>query len=252
MTESGSPLAFPEPENVTSRRRRRRYLAVAASALGLLLGLIAVLYFSPLLPVRTIEVSGNELLTDQQTDELLGDLYGEPMAQVGTDDVQQRLDEQNAVAQVQTHLELPGTVHVEITEHPPVAEVHHEDSVMLYNADGEVIRTYDDPEELQAEDYQTALIDSEAALNDEAIFSAVVGVLGDLPLPARESMESAQADSIDSVQLQLTDGRTVVWGSPERSPQKAAVLEAILGSEEDEFLDAEVIDISTPSTPVTR
>lgn len=247
-----SPLAFPEPENVTSRRRRRRYLISAAAALAALLGLVAVLYFSPLLPVRDIEVTGNDLLTDQRAQELLGDLYGEPMPQVGTSEVRQRLQDENAIAEVSAHLELPSTLHVEVVEHLPVAEVHQDDDVMLYSEHGEIIRTFAGAEQLEAGDYSTALIDSETALQDDAVFSTIVAVLGELPAEARNQLESAAADSIDSVQLDLSDGRTIVWGSEERGPEKAAVLQAILASEDAEFTEVEVIDISTPTTPVTR
>ncbi|WP_300344885.1 FtsQ-type POTRA domain-containing protein [Nesterenkonia sp.] len=247
-----SPLEFPEPENVTARRRRRRSLIALAAALVALLGAVAVLYFSPLLPVRQIEVSGNELLTDARAEELLGDLYGQPMPQVGTGDVRQRLAGENAVSEVTARLELPATVHVEITEYPPVAEVHAGDDVELYNEHGEVIRIFSGAEQLEAGDYATPEISAQAALDDQTVFEAIVAVLGQLPEDARREMESATAESIDSVQLQLSDGRTIVWGSQERGEQKAAVLQAILASEEEDFLTAEVIDISTPSTPVTR
>ena len=251
-TQPASPLAFPEPENITVGRRRRRSLFVLGGALTALLGLVAVLYFSPLLPVRHIEVTGNDLLTDVRTNELLGDLYGEPMPQVGTGDVRQRLEEESAVAEVSAHLELPATLHVEIIEHLPVAEVHEDDDVMLYNAYGEVIRDFAGAEQLEAGDYATVLIDSEAALQDDAIFDAIVAVLGELPEEARGQLESAAAESIDSVQLELADGRTIVWGSEEDGAEKAAVLQAILASEDEAFTEAEVIDISTPTTPVTR
>ncbi|GAA4830473.1 cell division protein FtsQ/DivIB [Garicola koreensis] len=247
-----SALSFPEPENITARRRRRRVLTALGAGLAVLLGLVAVLHFSPLLPVRDMEITGNELLTDARTDELLGDLYGEPMPQVGTAEVRQRLQEENVVADVEAHLELPHTLHIEITEHLPVAEVHQDQDVELYNEHGEVIRTFAGPEQLEAGDHAAVLIESEAALQDEAIFDAIVAVLGELPEQARGRLESAAAESIDSVQLELADGRTIVWGSDEDGAEKAAVLQAILASEDEAFTEAEVIDISTPTTPVTR
>lgn len=247
-----SALEFPEPEAVGTRRRRRRSLILLASALGVLLALVATIYFSPLLPLRHIQIEGNELLTDRRADELLAELYGNPVAQVGTGEVADRLAEENVVAEVSAHIELPDTLHVEIVEHPPVAEVHDGTDVLLYSEHGEVIRTFAGAEQLDAEDYATPEISSAAALEDEAVFGAIVSVLGQLPPEARQHLDSATADSIDSVQLELSDGRTVVWGSEDHSQQKAAVLQALLGSEEDDFLDAEVIDISTPSAPVTR
>lgn len=65
-------------------------------------------------------------------------------------------------------------------------------------------------------------------------------------------MDSATADSIDSVQLILDDGRTVLWGGEDLGEAKATVLEAILASSAEDFTEAEIIDISTPDTPVTR
>src|SRR5699024_1295402 len=103
---SSSALTFPEPANTTARRRRRRVLSVLGSGLAVLLRLVAVLHFSPLLPVRDMQITGNELLTDARTDELLGDLYGNPMPQVGTVVVRQRLQQENVVADVDDYLEL--------------------------------------------------------------------------------------------------------------------------------------------------
>ncbi|WP_150463133.1 cell division protein FtsQ/DivIB [Nesterenkonia ebinurensis] len=254
MSEQGraAALEFPEPEAVGSRRRRRRTLIGLAVTFALLLGLVAVVYFSPLLVLRNIQIEGNELVTDSRADELLADLYGQPVAQIGTGAVRERLAAENAVAEVETRIELPSTLHVELVEHPPVAEVHRDGNVLLYSEHGEVIRTFAGPEQLEAEDYATPEISSEAALEDEAVFGTIVSVLGQLPPEARAQLDSATADSIDSVQLQLADGRTVVWGSDDRSQEKAAVLGSILGSEEEDFLEAEVIDISTPTAPVIR
>ncbi|WP_120006275.1 cell division protein FtsQ/DivIB [Nesterenkonia muleiensis] len=245
-------LEFPEPEVTRVTRRRRRALTALGAALAVLLGLVATLYFSPLLPLRSIELQGNELLTDQRADELLADLYGEPVAQVSSGAVRQRLEQENVVADVSAYIELPDTLHVEVMEHPPVAEVHQDSDVLLFSEHGEVIRTFAGAEQLEAGDYATPEISSEAALQDEAVFGTIVSVLGQLPEEARSQLDSATADSIDSVQLELGDGRTIVWGSDERGEEKAAVLQAILGSEEQDFQEASTIDISTPSTPVTR
>lgn len=245
-------LEFPEPEAVRVSRRRRRSLIIVGAALGALLALVATIYFSPLLPLRSIEVQGNELLSDQRADELLADLYGVPVAQVSSGAVRERLEQENVVADVSSRIELPDTLHVEVVEHPPVAEVHQDTDVLLYSEHGEVIRTFSGPEQLEAGDYATPEISSEAALEDEAVFGAIVSVLGQLPEEARSQLEAATADSIDSVQLELDDGRVIVWGSDDRGDEKAAVLEAILASEEQDFHEASIIDISTPSTPVTR
>ncbi|GAB3846416.1 cell division protein FtsQ/DivIB [Nesterenkonia populi] len=250
--QDDSPLAFPEPESVTRGRQRRRGLIALAAALGLLATAVAVLWFSPLLALRSVELQGAELLPEARADELLSDLRGTPLPQIGTGDVAQRLGQENVVDQVQTRAELPDTLHVEITEHPPVAQVTGEDGVELYSENGDVIRSFDGPEILDSEDYAIPEISSEAALGDGQVFAAVVAVLGELPEGARAQLESASADTIDSVTLELADGRTVLWGGEDQGPAKAEVLEAILASEDEAITEADTVDISTPSTPVTR
>lgn len=250
--EAGSPLSFPEPEAVAVRRRRRRGLLLVLTGLAVLVGIVATLYFSPLLTIRTVAVERNDLLTEERAQELLEPVYGKPLPQVGNRQVEELLAEEAVVDDVIVQGQLPDTLLVEVLEHAPVAEVHQEEEILFYNEHGDVIRTFGEDESSQTEGYATPEISTEAALEDEAVFGAIVSVLGSLPEEARESMDSATAESIDSVQLVLEDGRTIMWGGDERSQEKAAVLEALLSSEAEEFTGAETIDISTPDTPITQ
>jgi len=246
------PLDFPEPASVSSRRRRRRGALLGLISLAVLLGIVATLYFSPLLVVRTIAVEDHDLLTDERAQELLEPLRGTPLAQVSQADVAGLLESENAVADVLVATELPESLAITVIEHPPVAEVHNGEEIDFYSQEGEVIRTFEDWERSDAQGYATPEISAEAALQNESVFKTIVSVLGQLPEGARESMESATAESRDSVQLQLEDGRTVVWGSDDRGAEKANVLEAILASDAGDFEEVDVLDISTPSAPVTR
>ncbi|MFD5820958.1 FtsQ-type POTRA domain-containing protein [Nesterenkonia xinjiangensis] len=251
-SETAEPLPFPEPEVVGARRRRRRRFGWAAGVLGVLVAVVAVLYFSPLLTIQQVQVERNDLLTDGRAQELLQPLYGRPLPQVGNAQVQDLLAEEAVVEDVIVQGELPDTLTVEVVEHPPVAEVREGDGLLFYNEHGEVIRSFEDAGDDAAQGYATPRISHQAALQDEAVFRTIVSVLGELPPSAREAMDSATADSIDSVQLILDDGRTVLWGGEDLGEAKATVLEAILASSAEDFTEAEIIDISTPDTPVTR
>lgn len=250
--DGSSPLSFPEPEAVAVRRRRRRGLLLFLAGLAVLIGIVATLYFSPLLTIRTVAVERNDLLSDERVQELLEPVYGRPLPQVGNQQVEELLAEEAVVDDVIVQGRLPDTLSVEILEHAPVAEVHQEEEILFYNEHGDVIRIFGEEEASEAEEYATPEISTDAALENEAVFGAIVSVLGELPEEARESMDSATAESIDSVQLVLDDGRTIVWGSEERGPEKAAVLEAILASESADFTEVDTIDISTPDTPITQ
>ncbi|MDR8018480.1 cell division protein FtsQ/DivIB [Nesterenkonia aerolata] len=252
---AATTLSFPEPKVVGVRRRRRRGLWLLGGGFLLLLVAVIVLTVSPLLTIRSVEVEGNDLLSDDRAQELLEPVVGRPLPQVGNSQVEELLAEEPVIDQVVVQGRLPDELLVEVIEHPPVAEVRHGEEIRFYNEDGEVIRTFDAEDEdqlAQAEEHATPLISEEAALQDQAVFRAIVSVLGELPASAREVMDSATATSVDSVELELDDGRRVLWGSSERGREKAAVLEAVLDSDDSAFTEAETIDISTPDAPVTR
>lgn len=251
-TEDAEPLAFPEPGTVTVRRRRRRGLLWAGGASALLVAIVAVLYFSPLLTIHHVQVDRHELLTEDRAQELLQPLYGRPLPQVGNAQVKELLADEAVVEDVVVQGELPDTLTVEVIEHPPVAEVDDGDALLFYNEHGEVIRSFEDPDDEDAQGYATPAISNEVAWQDDVVFGTIVSVLGELPASARESMDSATADSIDSVRLILDDGRTIFWGGEDHGADKAAVLEVLLDSDAPDFTDVDTIDISTPDTPVTR
>lgn len=243
-------LEFPEPVVVTGRRRRRKGLIAVVISLGALVAVVLTLIFSPLLEVRNVEIHGNDLLQEGRATELLAELSATPLPQVNTATVASLLREESVVEDVTIAAELPHTLHVEVTEHPPVAAVEQADGVGLYSSTGDEIAFFTSADE--AATYQVPEIEAEALDAGEPVFSAVAGVLGVLSSEVREELDAATASSIDSVELILQDGRSVVWGSQEQSAAKSAVFDVVLNSDDEAFTEAEIIDISTPSAPVTR
>jgi len=79
-----------------------------------------------------------------------------------------------------------------------------------------------------------------------AAAQAGMHVLADLPARLRRLVSDVAAPSVDDISVHLSDGRTIVWGSPADSGTKAAVLRALLRR------PARVYDVSTPSVAVTR
>ena len=71
------------------------------------------------------------------------------------------------------------------------------------------------------------------------VVSAVAPVLG-------ERITLLQASAVDRIEIQLSDGDTIVWGSAEQSQVKAQVLSVLLSQE------ASVYDVSAPHAPTTR
>ncbi|NUL44868.1 FtsQ-type POTRA domain-containing protein [Cellulosimicrobium funkei] len=242
-------VEFPETEGQARQRRRRWWLVGGAGALALLGVLGAVLYFSPVLATQEIEVTGSDLLEQSRAEELLEPVIGVPLPQVGQQTVEDLLAGEPAVDTVRVHAQPPNSLSVEIVEHQPVAMVPEGEGHVLYSASGEALATL--PGE-QASTYQLPSVSSADDVSDPEVFDAITSVLGTLPDQIRTRMESASAESMDSVTLQLTDGRTVLWGNADKGDRKAQVLEALLNVPENEEAPITEFDVSTPDRPVTR
>lgn len=242
-------LAFPETPATARRRRRRLWWAGGAAAAVLLLVLGAVLYFSPLLAIRTVTVTGTDLLARDRAEELLGPVHGVPLPQVGRRTVEELLGGEPAVAEVAVRADPPASLAVEVTEHQPVAQVRRGDETVLYSAQGQALATLPAS---RAEAYRLPSVSGSADISDPAVFDAITSVLGSLPDPIRERLESASARTVDSVTLTLEDGRTVLWGNADHGARKARVLTALLRVPQDETAPVTEFDVSTPDHPVTR
>lgn len=242
-------LTFPETPEQARRRRVRVRRMVGAAGLVLLLALGAVLYFSPLLAIRTITVTGTDLLPQKRAEGLVQPLHGVPLPQVGQRTVGELLAGEPAVEEVRVRAEPPTSLIVEVVEHQPVAQVPQGDARVLYSAQGHAVATL--PAE-EAAPYRLPSVSDAADLSDPAVFDAITTVLGSLPDPIRDRMESASARTVDSVTLTLEDGRTVLWGNAEHSARKAQVLGALLKVPQDEADPVKEFDVSIPDYPVTR
>lgn len=257
MSETGQPgaptadnvLEFPETHGQARRRHRRVWWISGAGLVVLLAVLSAVLYFSPVLAITTVTVSGTDLLARDRAVELLQPVRGRPLPQVGQRTVEELLADEPAVDTVRVHAEPPHGLSVEVVEHEPVAMVHDGADRILYSATGTALAIL--PRD-RATAYQLPSVASAEDVRDPEVFDAITSVLGTLPESIRTRMKSASAETIDSVTLTLTDGRTVLWGNPEQGPRKAQVLEALLKVPQDDQAPIREFDVSTPDRPVTR
>ncbi|WP_299164985.1 cell division protein FtsQ/DivIB [uncultured Arthrobacter sp.] len=241
--ESATVIAFPEPRG---RRRRRWWLAAAISAVLLVAGVIAYLVFSPALAVRTLDIQGNRLVPEDQITAALEPLMGRSLTRIGDDDVRALLDAFPPIEDVSVAAAPPSTLSVTVMERTPVAILESGESFTLIDSEGRQLTTVADRESVAL-----PLIDGGTNAVNSSVFSSIADVLAALPEDIRKRLVHASADSIDSVELKLTDGKTIFWGSAEENAAKAQVIAALLAQPEQEP-PVNVYDVSTPSRPVTR
>lgn len=228
------------------RRRSRRWvrwrgLLLAGLVVALASGMVWMALFSSVFAVRAVDVEGADLLSEGQVRALAGVPEGEPLARVDVQAVEGRLRALAPVYSVRVTRSWPDRIVVRLVERSAVATVHIGPDLRGIDAEGVVFRTFD------ARPRGLPLIEARADVGDEAIREGA-GVVTALPGPLRERVDRIEVRSVDHISLRLRGDSVVLWGSAERSDDKARVLSALLAARP----DVRRYDVSTPGRPTTR
>ena len=238
-----SILAFPEPP---VRRRRRYFLAAAGAAAVLAAALLFVLFFSPALALKNLQVEGNSLLAAEEAETALAPLLGTPLTRISDSDAGELLADRPEVESVRVTAVPPSDLVVTITERVPVAVLQNGREFLLIDEDGRQLKAV-----ASRGDASLPLIDGGTEAVNSDVFPTITAVLAALPPNVLALLDHASAETVDSVELKLTSGQTVFWGSAEANVAKARALEALLLMPAAEP-PVSVFDVSTPNRPVTR
>ncbi|MTE18640.1 FtsQ-type POTRA domain-containing protein [Streptomyces sp. TRM43335] len=265
--DSAPPPAAPRPRPGGPGRphlRARRLPLVLALAPALLLGGFAlwVLYGSAWLRVEEVTAEGERVLTEREVLRAAEVPVGEPLVSVDPEAVERRLlDGLSRIDSVDVTRSWPHGVEVAVTERKPVA-------VMVQNApngeggsdeDGARERTYVEVDDegvrfgtvaerpdgvpvlaLELDDSPSRHRFGEERMREEAV--KVAAALSDA---VRRDTRAIRVRSHDSITLEMAGGRTVVWGSSEKSAAKARSLSLLMKAAE----DARRFDVSVPTAP---
>jgi cell division protein FtsQ len=195
-----------------------------------------LVFFSSLLAVERVQVSGTEVLQPGQVRRVAAVPTGEPLASVALDSIAARVESLAPVAAVDVSRAWPDQVHIDVTEREAVAVVERAGTVQGVDAEGVLFRTFDDvPERLP-------LVRISAATRSEALAGATE-VIAALPDDLARRVDHLTVRTMDSISLQLRNGRTVFWGSAAQSANKAEVLAVLLRQK------ASIYDVSVPGRP---
>ena len=225
-------------------RRRRITWAVSLGSVGLLLVSVVVLTLSPVLAFREVRVEGGDRVTSQAVADALQGLYGEPLARVSDERVQTALEPLTLVQAFETRIEPPGTLVVTIVERKPVGAVLSGQSFAVVDAAG--VTLWEEPAVPAGLPRILVTADSSSPS-----FRAITRVLRALPDEILTQVEGITATTLDDVRFTIRgSSHEVVWGSSERSAEKARVLSAALRVLEGE--QTRIIDVTTPDSLVVR
>ena len=156
-----------------------------------------------------------------------------------------RTSEQVVLAAGAVHVKVsrvwPRTVRITITERVPVAVVHRGSSMRLIDAAG-----VDFAGAPPGAPYPK--LDLNLATTPAADVQAALAVVHALPGPVLRRVASVQAYNPTDVRLILTDGAIVIWGSADRTLDKAQVFAAL----ERQHPKATTYDVSAPDAPAVK
>lgn len=222
-----------------ARARRRRIRAAAPWGAGAaVVFLLGALFFvatqTSLMGVSLIRVTGVSILDPDAVRAAARIPAGTPLARVDTALVARRVSALPPVATVDVGRSWPNTLTIAIVERTPVAVVQQERQFGLVDRSGVVYLTVADrPDGLP-------LLQVAAPGPDNPETQAALQVLRDLTAPLREQLEKLVVEAPARIRLELTKGRTIVWGDASQGDLKARVATALLARKGTQ------IDVSAP------
>ncbi|MCB7137787.1 cell division protein FtsQ/DivIB [Cellulosimicrobium marinum] len=227
------------------RHRALRLVAWWTAGVVVMAGLVWVAFFSPVLGLRTqdVTISGEGTVVDPvQVAALVAAEEGTPLPRLDTVALRDEVLALNGVRDVEIRRTWPHGLDVRLESREPVAAVPVDDGFALLDADGVRVRT--DPA------VPDELPEVEVPLDDVDALDAALVLLNALPPDLGAEVAEVSAETRDAVVMRLRDGATVEWGSAEDAALKVRVLETLRSVPEN--AEATVFDVSAPTLPVTR
>jgi cell division protein FtsQ len=205
----------------------------------IVVGLGLLLYFTPIMSARDIVVVGLGAVPQAEVISAVAVAPGTPLLQVNTDAVAERVAAIRRVASVRVQREYPSTLRVTVVERVPVVVKDYPDGPHLFDRDGVDFAVGPPPPGVP-------YLDTKNPGPDDAPTRAALQVMTSLRPEVAAQVARVDAPSVAGITLQLTDGRQVVWGTTDRTEEKALKLGALLTQ------PGKTYDVSSPDLPTVK
>ncbi|MFJ3910336.1 cell division protein FtsQ/DivIB [Streptomyces vinaceus] len=247
-SSGGSGPQGPGVQRLVRRLRHRGPVLLTLLAAVLLTGGGSwVLYGSSWLRVEKVTASGTQVLTPEQVLAAAAVPVGAPLVGVDTDEIAARVRSRlPRVDSVDVVRAWPHGIGLKVTERKPVLLIKKDAKFVEVDASGVRFDTAAKaPAGVPVLELSAAQSPSGRRFDEERLLHEAVGVAGDLPEAVAKETVQVRVGSYDSVVLELTRGRTVVWGSGEQGEAKGRALTALLKA----VPKADHFDVSVPTAP---
>jgi cell division protein FtsQ len=205
----------------------------------LFVGLGLLLYFTPIMAARNVVITGVGAVTQEEVVAAAAVKQGTPLLQVNTDDVAERVATIRRVATARVQREYPSTLRITVVERVPVAVKDFPDGPHLFDRDGVDFATGPPPPNLP-------YLEVDNPGPSDPPTKAALAVMTALRPEVAGQVARVSAPSVASITLTLVDGREVVWGTTDRTEEKAQKLAALLTQ------PGHTYDVSSPDLPTVK
>jgi cell division protein FtsQ len=236
--------AFGKPQDETKRLGRGavrglKVLMWSALLSVVVVGLGLLLYFTPIMSARNIVVTGLGAVSQEEVVTSAAVKSGTPLLQVDTDAVAERVAAIRRVASVRVQRQYPSTLRITVIERVPVVVKDYPDGSHLFDRDGVDFATAPPPPGVP-------YLEAENPGPSDPATKAALQVMTSLRPEVAGQVGRISAPSVAAITLTLTDGRVVVWGTTDRTEEKALKLGALLTQ------PGHTYDVSSPDLPTVK
>jgi cell division protein FtsQ len=205
----------------------------------LVVGLGLLLYFTPIMAARSTVITGLATITPEEVEQAAAVKSDTPLLQIDTDAVAERVATIRRVASARVQREYPSTLRITVTERVPVVAKDYPDGPHLFDRDGVDFAAAPPPPGLP-------YLDTDNPGPSDPPTKAALQVLTALRPEVFSQVSRVAAPSVAGITLTLNDGREVIWGTTDRTEEKALKLGALLTQ------PGTTYDVSSPDLPTVK
>ncbi|MFE9168423.1 cell division protein FtsQ/DivIB [Streptomyces kebangsaanensis] len=235
------------------RMRPRTIVILSLTVLLLNAGSLWVLYGSEWTHVKRVSVSGTRVLTPEEVRAVARVRPGSPLISVDTDRVAARLRrELPRIDSVGVERSWPDGIELKVVERTPVMVEEKGGKFVEVDRDGVRFATVSQaPKGVPVLELSLSRSNSAAAslrrFGESRLVREAVTVAGRIPAAVARETRAVKVRTYDDISLELSDGRTVAWGSGEDSGLKARALTALMKATP----EARHFDVRVPTAPAS-
>ncbi|MFG2433035.1 cell division protein FtsQ/DivIB [Streptomyces sp. NPDC048508] len=239
----------PRPPFLGRLRRPHRLIILILALVLAGAATLWILYGSPWLRLERVSASGTQVLTPGQVRNAADLPVGSPLISVDTGAIEARLRRKlPRIDSVDVVRSWPHGISLNVTERTPVLLIEKGPNFIEVDDAGVRFATVPDaPKNVPSLELAVSRPESLRRFPADRLVRAAVRIAGDIPPSVARDTRAVKVRSYDSVSLELTDGRTVEWGSGEKGRAKARTLTALMKAAP----KARHFDVSAPTAPAS-